>query len=642
VIWRYMPEATFQYNESNGWCKTGTVTINNARPLQGALAQALSQQLDRWKALGENRLFPDPHRQPGKYTVGEPYQVEYSVWPLIFTCRICGQVHYYKDIESLRQYNDRLGCRTCKGENRLRQVPYGFVCECGHIASLYIPKHEQSHVLQLVDRGNFRESYWYCKTCSMPINRENGLGFRSCVCSGKKFMRGMILEDSRVYYSQTINLVDIEPQALERWQDNDRFSDLLFAAAIYLDAYKPSHILDLASWRPAVSGLSAELQRTKEILMQSGMPEEQADAIVQQSARDTGGDPWAAYDQSLRLFGETKLRADWKASRQTTEYVFVRDDASTCAISLAQIIREAREREDFEAVKRLQSEKEMAAHLGLVNLQVVQALPILLAGVGYSRYFGSPNEEGEEGGPKSRRAELRPFPAINHKIPIYAARNKTEAIMYELDPWRVAAFVTMNGGKAPPDNARVTHSAIRSWVLYQCLPMLETGESHLVLRPLEIGDGHMVDEPSALIFGVLHTLSHVLKATAHQYVGIDSDSLAEYLFSAHTAGLLYAASNVEFTLGGIDAVFRANLTQWLGSARDFVATCRLDPVCSRSGGACLACLFPKFGCTYFNRTVSRAFLLGGKVDGKSEPLVGFWSQAVTTMVESWKADVGTA
>jgi hypothetical protein len=154
-----------------------------------------------------------------------------------------------------------------------------------------------------------------------------------------------------------------------------------------------------------------------------------------------------------------------------------------------------------------------------------------------------------------------------------------------------------------------------------------------MLRPWEINRGDLVDDAAAMAFGVLHSLSHMLKVTAHRYVGIDGDALAEYLFPAHMAGLLYASSQVTFTLGGIDAVFRSNLTQWLGSARDYAGVCSFDPVCERSGGACLACLYPKFGCVYFNRTVSRAFLVGGQVPGREHPIDGFWSTHVVKLVE---------
>lgn len=148
------------------------------------------------------------------------------------------------------------------------------------------------------------------------------------------------------------------------------------------------------------------------------------------------------------------------------------------------------------------------------------------------------------------------------------------------------------------------------------------------MHPTEVEAGITIDEPSALAFGVLHTLSHVLKATGHRFVGIDADSLAEYLFPAHSAGLLYASSHVEFTLGGIDSVFRSNLTQWLGSARDYADQCSFDPLCASMGGACLACLHTKFGCAHFNRSLSRSYLLGGPIPGRERAVTGFWSQAV--------------
>jgi len=95
-----------------------------------------------------------------------------------------------------------------------------------------------------------------------------------------------------------------------------------------------------------------------------------------------------------------------------------------------------------------------------------------------------------------------------------------------------------------------------------------------------------VDECAAMAFGVLHTISHILKATASLYVGIRADSLAEYLFPGQAAGVLFVAQYVEFSLGGLDAAFRGQLGQWLTAAREYADRCSFDPVCTESGGAC--------------------------------------------------------
>jgi len=630
VIWRYTPGALFRYNESGGWCRTTSVTLRDTGALEGALARTVGAALRRWNAIGATG-YPDPVIQSGKYVVGEPYGVFYSVWPLVFICRTCGRVHFYQEIGRLRQVNDRLGCITCKGREQLRQVPYAYVCECGRIESVYMPKHDGQHTIELVNKGSFQESFWFCKVCRRPLYRtpREGLGFRRCECLPKKGKRGILLEDSRMYYSQTVDLVDIEPRTLERWRDNPRFSDLILGAALSIGAYRPTHILDLARWKPSGNALSPEMQAMKQLLMQSGKTEAEAEAMVRSAANLAGADPWAAYDVELAEHRPDLPLFEWKESRQSVEYVFVRDEPSSGAISLEGLIAETTFAGDLQTADRYRSEAQLALDLGLINLRIVEALPIMLAGIGYTRYFSTPQEASEaDGSARGNSLALRPYEAQDGKIPIYAAKNTTEALLFELDPFRLAAFLMVNCELQPSSKSRADVIALRAWVLGQVRRLVEAGESHFVLHPSEVEAGVTVDEPSALAFGVLHTLSHVLKATAHRFVGIDADSLAEYLFPAHGAGLLYASAHVEFTLGGIDSVFRSNLTQWLGSARDYADQCSFDPVCGSMGGACLACLYTKFGCAHFNRSLSRSYLLGGSIPGRVSRVSGYWSREV--------------
>lgn len=640
VIWRYAPGAMFRYNEIGGWCTTTTVTLQKAGPLQGALAKAVAQSLRRWNAVGPSG-YPDPLNQAARYVVGEPFQVMYSLWPTVFTCRECGRVHFYQGISNLQSKNERLRCRDCNGSDQLRQVPYAYVCECGRLDSVYIPRnipgHEWDHFIELVNRGSFQDSYWRCRECRRPLyrNPREGLGFRRCECAPKKGKRGVLLEDSRVYISQTLDLVDIEPRALDRWKENPRFSDLLLGAVLRVPAYERHHLLDLAAWKQMEPGaLSPEMKQMKATLMADlNLTEEQAEAIVRKSAQGTLN-PWLAYDRDLSAYRSTIGGVSWAESRRTVEYVFVRDEPSAAAISLTDLIQETAGSGDQTTSNRLKEEQKLAKKLGLIDLRIVQALPILLAGFGYTRYFSSPQDTADASGVSNAgQLVLRSYPVADNKIPVYVARNTTEALLYEIDPWRLTAFLRVNSIANPTVEATTSESAIRAWLLSQSIRLLQTGESHFVLKPFEIDAGIAVDDTSALLFGVLHTMSHVLKATAHNYVGIDADSLAEYLFPAHGSGLLYVSSHVEFTLGGMDSVFRSNLTQWLASARDYAGQCSFDPVCRRSGGACLACLYPKFGCGYFNRTVSRSFLLGGEVPGREHAVIGFWDKRVAEEAE---------
>ena len=307
----------------------------------------------------------------------------YTVWPTVFACRSCGQIHYYRDLQKLLQVNDRLACKTCKGHDQLRQVPYAFVCECGRIDLIFI-KHEQGHPITLVNKGSFQELYWWCKTCRKPLYRSarDGLGYRPCSCLPRKLMRGILLEDSRVYYSQSIDLVEIEPDVLNKWKDNTCFSDILLGAILQIPAYDPIHLRDLAKWKPSEIDLTPELKVMRTLLLQRGMSEVEADTMVQESAK-AGADPWVTYDRDLAPFRSITSPYQWEDSRRTREYIFVRDEPSSVTLSLENLISEASKLGDSVSTQRLESERAIAAQLGLVDLRVVQALPILLAGIGY-------------------------------------------------------------------------------------------------------------------------------------------------------------------------------------------------------------------------------------------------------------------
>lgn len=638
VLWRYTPGALFRYNESGGWSKSKEIMMKGETPLTGALATAIAASLERWNAIGPTG-YPDPLTSPGKYAVGEPLYVHYEAWPTVFSCRNCGRIQYYKDVPNLKAVNDRMACIQCKGSNQLRQLPFAYVHECGRLDTLFVPRcpTDPKHPVELVNKGGFQESFWRCKACARVISTgsRGGLGIRNCECGKKQLKRGVTLEDTRAYYSQTLALVDVQSEVLERWQTHPGFSDFLLSAVLRTDAYTPSDLSSLPYRMPGAATLSPELQATRDLLVQSGMDQAKAEEIVRGGARAGGSDRWDTYAAGLQPFREATGFVSWESVRRTVEYVFVRDEPTMGSISLEQLAGEAAAAGDTDSAQRYRSESDLAGSLGIERLSVVQTLPILLAAFGYSRYFPSPRDAADAG-PSAAAVQLRAFEHSSAKIPIYLAQNKTEALLYELDPWRLAAFLQINTGVVVPPTATENQSALRAWLLTKSRSMLERGESHLVLDPWEIEAGAAVDLESALQFGVVHTISHVLKATAHRYVGIDADSLAEYLFPAHAAGILYVSAAVEFTLGGIDSVFRANLEQWLGSARDFAGRCSFDPVCSQAGAACHACLYPKFGCAHFNRTVSRSFLFGGRVNGLPDELEGFWMPAVSKLTAKLK------
>lgn len=436
TIWRYAPGATFRYDERGPWCKTTTINLRDPSRLDGALAEAVRQALVRWKALAPEGLFPDPLTSATKYVVGAPYQVEYELWPLVFTCRVCGRLHYYQTLEAMKRVNGEMGCDTCGDRDRLRQVPFAFVCECGRLETVFAPSHPREHPIVLVNKGNFPESYWYCTTCkrSLSTRPRDGLGFRRCDCAPGKMKRGILLEDGRVYYSQTFDLVAVEPKTLDAWRDNPGLSDLLAGAALGIPSYRPNHLQDLAPRLPENNELSPDLRAVQEELigqMSGRMSPLEIEAFMQSVAGKVGTDAWTSYREELAPLRIWLSNRDWKAQRQTVEYVFVRDDPATAAIALDGLIEEAQGYEDSSTAQRLANERELAGEIGIVNLRVVQAVPILLAGIGFTRYRQSPGDvDDADASSTGPAATLRPFPEQDGKIPVYVARNDTEGLLW--------------------------------------------------------------------------------------------------------------------------------------------------------------------------------------------------------------------
>jgi hypothetical protein len=113
------------------------------------------------------------------------------------------------------------------------------------------------------------------------------------------------------------------------------------------------------------------------------------------------------------------------------------------------------------------------------------------------------------------------------------------------------------------------------------------------------------------VLGLVHSVSHRVMKSLAARCGLNVDSLAEFLFPVNMAFLVYANTRSEFTLGGLEHVFRYDLQDAI-SELDAETRCVFDPPCRHSfGGACAACLYvSEIACTRFNTVLDRNMLFG--------------------------------
>lgn len=625
VLFRYTPKSVFRYNETNGWCEVSSIEMKNIRSLPPALKDALWQVLSTWDAIQQDN-FPDPREFPHKYEVGEPYQVHYTLAPLVFFCKQCKRAQWYETIDKLVKVNYALNCRNCENKGTLAQIPYIYIHECGKAENVFIPTHPNNHIVVMNNRGRFQESNWYCETCKEPLTKvgKEGLGRRSCQCGHKKLKKGSTLQDPSVHYTRTISLVDVDDIILESATENTSLGETLLAALLRTTSYLSKDIEDLLTPTSAASELQDKREHARQDLIAKGITDTKQldmilDVMVVQMALPQVDKQQRLKDEIQALLGTSSpLIQNAKTSRSLLEYVLVRDHPRMQSWELSSLLSEAQKQDDESASTLYESGKATADQLGLTNLYVQEAFPLLLAAVGYSRVYSSPQS--------GSTAKLRPFITNRPKIPLYAVQSATEALMFELDPWREAAWLLENDLAEIPDTAFVDEYQLRLWLLHQREIFLQQKEAHLELLPWEKEKGYeLLDPRCAALFGVLHSISHMLIIAATTQVGFEADSLSEYLFPIAGAGVIYATGHQEFTLGSIVSAFRMNLDYWLKTTYESAQRCIYDPLCKSQGGACHACSYLRFSCPHFNRTLSRSFLLGGPVAGLPRDVVGYWS-----------------
>jgi hypothetical protein len=230
----------------------------------------------------------------------------------------------------------------------------------------------------------------------------------------------------------------------------------------------------------------------------------------------------------------------------------------------------------------------------LQDVTLLRELPVAHIVAGYTRMSATCLQRTRSG---DRPTWFKFFPnGRSDRFPMYGKRTTTEGLLVRIDPLKVIAWLVDSG--VVPDPGVTDTAAAHRWLLSVCPPAVD------VFNP----PGHQI---TAAVLGLVHSMSHRLMKALAARCGLHIDSLAEYLFPSAASFLIYANTRSEFTLGGIEHVFRFDLADALEDL-DADPRCVFDPPCRRSfGGACAACLHTsEVACERFNTMLDRNLLFG--------------------------------
>ena len=244
--------------------------------------------------------------------------------------------------------------------------------------------------------------------------------------------------------------------------------------------------------------------------------------------------------------------------------------------------------------------------LGLEEVLLVHDLPVIAVALGYTRRSDRPIYDEESLGATGLPTRLKPFPSLDHRaalrlgrldlegqVPILAREGEHEGLFLSLDQKKVFEWLRQNAVPVPAGGERSL-----SWLLSK-------------LEPVNRYSDDIWEKPvRRLVFGLLHSYSHLLMRVLSPLAGLERTSVAEYILLPLLGTVVYANGS-SMKLGSMETVVRDHMHTLLNEMVEG-AECLYDPDCIDTGGACHGCLHaPEIACRSFNHGLSRSFLRGG-------------------------------
>ena len=603
VLFNYLPGKTFDFEGG---------TIAQVTNISGRVRDDLNMKILLRRITEDAKAWPNEFRpalpdrvlaDPTRFVLLEPRKVHAELFPKIFWCqnRSCGQVFDYSS-------RDRLPDRTCSACNRgtLVQLRFVKIHRCGHLEPLSPPFCRSCNCSMALDtRGSEKISAfrWICRQCNKTRSLYAG-ACRACEWPGEdKNMLNMKIQVHRAgptFYAHTTTLLNIPDQQLnrlltlpeEQWSAiaAARFFGMPEASNRPLNDFGPLIQSEQSAQDPGLSG--ADLT---ELLSQHDSGNLTAEQMVAQlkTLRETRQQEQqqnapAAIAQQLEQQTGVRLSTWQTAGQEMLEAVMPLETGNPRNLF-----------EESSNSPVIQTAQQTARRMGLSQLALVTDFPTIVATYGYTRAEFAPRKNPTD----PIQCRLNAFPAQREhdgKLPIYVDEVRADALLLSLNPDRVLRWLEQNGFQPQNlPNGSNSNLARRAYFvqLFDETPLRQTLDR---TRP-----------QARMVFGLLHTLSHLCVRQAALLCGLEHTSLSEYLLPRTLTFAIYCNHRFGATIGALTALFEQSLVEWLNAVRD-ARRCVYDPVCRDREGSCHACThLAETSCRFFNLNLGRSFLFGG-------------------------------
>ncbi|MEW1906176.1 hypothetical protein [Streptomyces sp. NPDC086147] len=606
ALWRYMPGQPYN------WSSKGSVLGEPPRqvtPLdvpEGWVEPQLRRLLLPFATAKGNdpraraELIAIERRQ---FSLVKAEDLRAARFPNTFLCRTCGA------FRTVRPADTSPVCLTA-GHGRLDQFSWSEVHECGHLSQITAPRCASGcrSWMHLNNTRDLNTSRWYW-TCAGCQRRSDEPIVRWCSTCGEGRPQVMRVPQTAAYYPQQVTVIN--PPT--RGDYGALAYEGVYAAAVAQSLGtlpRGSEGLRRAGGASSAGGAIEQARQTAEALGMRPGEELYDQLIAKAQLREDDVPAWDAQIEALgrdagtiEEFGEEcrQLGLAWDAKPLSIQNL-LDGDAGT----------------QLEAY--YQQYPKLISQYGFNDVTLLRELPIAYIVAGYTRISSNAVATTRRGTQTTQR--FRFFPAgRDSKFPMYGVRTETEGLLFELDKLAVVQWLADSGVVENPGLS--TQEDAQRWIFQFGDPVLDVFNAPE--NPI-----------SKAILGLVHSMAHRMMKALATRCGLNVDSLGEYLFPANCAFLVYANTRSNFTLGGLEHVYRYDLVDAL-SELDAETRCVFDPPCRRDfGGACAACLhLSEVACARFNTVLNRNLLFGTLPPLVSDPAAGM-SQPGVESGRGWR------
>jgi hypothetical protein len=620
VMYNYLPGYTFDFEKYLAIARINYIRGIERNDLNHELIlRSIRAQVHSWGDLAGVFLNP----RADQFVFLEPKKVYAELFPKVFWCQNprCHRIVDYSQSETVPAQKT---CPVCHN-GRLAQLRFVKIHQCGEIQPLVPPYQcEKCHTrgqFALDDRKSehISQFVWICGHCGHHSTVFAG-PCRSCdwvalsgVADGRKKL--MSIEPhraNRVFYPQYAVLLNQPGAETNRFLGIDGWQ---FVAAGFYIRLPELDGLTIEQWSSEQSATISNAappitQAELEQFHSKGYSDEQIDLLRRMTT-----------ELSAQRQGQQKASSPQRIAQSLLEKTKVRQDVWTASgqeLLESALALQSDQTQDLFALPHPNTEQStaqsLAVQLGLSRLSLASDFPMTHATFAYSRAEFAPRE-----------CRLNPFPPdAEHqgKFPIFVDTIQADALVVSLDHrhlwrWLKANNVRMTPlPKPPPDSDMVQRAHFVE--LFSDLA--------IHAEPIELTQTLTADQAEArMVFGLIHTMSHLFLRQAALLCGLERESLAEYVLPKALTFAIYANHRFGATIGALSSLFEQSLPEWLGQISLGTRRCIYDPVCASQGGSCHACAhLAEISCRFFNLNLARPFLFGGHDKELGDLRMGYW------------------